>query len=174
MMQRVFSLLLLLQVYIFAAHYNPTIIELEAKLFPKMLVLSEELKKDAPNLYICIITKETDMRHAQLFKEIIQKNYKEKLTGKNVVVTIRNFDDIEHYPDGIIVLQHTQKEIERIANWANANKIVSFSYDPTYLEHGILASLYIGVSTKPYLNREIIKKYKFRFNPYLLELSKFK
>jgi hypothetical protein len=174
MIKKLLVSLLLVQLQVFANHYKSTIIELEAKLFPKMLMLSEDIKKDSQYLHIYIIAQEKDMNRAKEFKTAIESNYKEKLMNKTVKVYIQEFHSIENYPDGIIVLHHSQEELLRISNWANANKIVSFSYEPSYLDFGILGSLYIGASTKPYLNKKVIKKYKFNFNPYLLELSKFK
>jgi len=174
MILRVFALFLSLQLQIFASSYNSTIIELEAKLFPKMLMLSEDIYKHNTYLHICIISQEKDMQYAKEFQMLIEKNYKEKLMNKEIKVSIREFKNISNYPDGLIVLNHPDEELLRIANWANSNKIVSLAYDPSYLEFGILGSIYIGVSTKPYLNKHTIKKYKFMFNPYLLELSKFR
>jgi len=174
MILRVLTLFILVQMQIFAANYNSTIVELEAKLFPKMLMLSEDLNKESHNLDIYIVAQEIDFTQAKVFKETIESIYTEKLMNKNVRVSIKDFDSIDNYPDGIIVLYHSYEETLQIANWANSNKIVSFAYDPSYLDFGILASIYIGVSTKPYLNKYVIKKYNFNFNPYLLELSKFK
>ena len=94
---------------------------------------------------------------------------------KKIIVSISEFNDPNiNFPDAVIVLSHEDKELQKIASWANKNTIVSFAYDPSYLNYNLLASIYIGKSTKPYLNRKIIKKYNFIFDPYLLQLSKFK
>jgi hypothetical protein len=169
-----FLLLLLLALQLFASQYNSTVFELEAKLFPKIVMLSEDIKKESEFLTLCIIAKEEDFRYAQEFKEAIEASYPDKLMNKSIVITIKNFNSIESYPDGVIVLNNGEKEVRAVANWANANKIVSLSYDPSYLEYDVLASIYIGRSVKPYLNREVMQKHNFNFNPYLLELSKFR
>jgi hypothetical protein len=75
--------------------------------------------------------------------------------------------------DALLVLSHEPKELEIIALWANNNKIVTFAYEPGSLEYGLIASIYIGKTTKPYLNNHMIKKYGFIFDSYLLQLSKF-
>lgn len=173
MIYRVLSLFLLLQLQLFGAQYNSTIIELEAKLFPKMLMLSEDLDKNASSLEIVIVAQECALYSAKLFKESIEKTYSQNLVSKKILVNIVEFENLSGKPDGIIVLYHPDKELHAIAKWANTQKIPSFSYDPAHLEFGILGSLYFGVQTKPYLNKEVLKKYNFTFNPYLLELSKF-
>lgn len=167
-------LLLLLSIQLFANQYNTTVLELEAKLFPKIIMLSEEVNEESESLVLYIIAKEEDTYDAQEFKESIKAIYPDKLGDKVVKVFVKEFESIEEYPDGIIVLNNDLEEIQKIASWANANKIVSLSYDPSYLDYGILGSIYIGRSIKPYLNREVIRKYNFNFNPYLLELSQFR
>ncbi|MEA2073630.1 MAG: hypothetical protein U9O86_08600 [Campylobacterota bacterium] len=174
-MIKVFLLLyLLLPLQLFAIHYNSTIIEIEAKLFPKMIMLSEDIDKNATVLKIDIIAHKQDLAYAREFKESIQAKYPEKLINKVVKVSISKLGSLNEEADAFIVLDHTEKELQKIANFANTRKILSFAYDPSYMDSGILAAIYIGISTKPYLNKEIIQKYNFTFNPYLLELSKFK
>jgi len=174
MIQKLLLLLLLLQMEILASHYNSTILELEAKLFPKMLFLSDNLKKEASRVHICIVSKERELHNAENFKKAIEHNYRNGIMGKSIFVSIATLETIRNYPDAVIILYHSEKELRRVANWANNNKVLSFSYEPSYLEFGVLASIYIGVSTKPYLNKTVIKRFKFGFNPYLLELSKFR
>jgi len=173
MTQRVFALFLLLQLQLLGAHYNSTIIELEAKLFPKMLMLSSDIRKNAKQFEIVILAKEEEERYAALFVENIKQSYAEKIMGKKLLVRSVTFKKLEGEPDGIIVLYHSDKELQAIANWANKRKIPSFAYDPAHLEFGILGSLYIGAQAKPYLNKETIKKYDFKINTHLLVLCKF-
>jgi len=173
MIQRLFALLLSLQLQLFGAQYNATIIELEAKLFPKMLMLSTNKDRASASVEIVIISRECGVYNAKLFKKAIESNYKEGLMGKNLLVSVSTFEDIEGKPDGVIVLYHPKEKLISIAQWANERKIPSFAYDPAHLEYGFLASLYIGAQTKPYLNRATIKEYDFSINPHLLKLSKF-
>jgi len=174
MIKKVFTLLVMLSLQLSATHYNSTVLELEAKLFPKIILLSEQVDKDAIYLDIYIITKEIDKESAQELKYLIEDYYPEKISGKTIRVTLREFENFKKKPDALIVLHHSAKELEKIALWANKNRIISLAYDPSYMQYGIIASLYIGKVTKPYLNREVMQKYNFKFNPYLLKLSKFK
>jgi len=174
MIQRVFSFIILLALPLLATQYNSTILELEAKIFPKIILLNEGISKDSKELHIFIISKEIDYNTAYKLKKLINYNYPDTLMGKKVCVDIKEFQEFQTLPDALIVLYHCKKQLTKIALWANTHNIISFAYDPSYMEYGILGSLYIGKSTKPYLNKNIIQKYNFTFNPYLLELSKFK
>jgi len=174
MIKRVLSLFLILSLQLWATQYKPTVLELEAKIFPKMILLNLELNKKSDTLNIYILTKEWDLYTADELKEYIELYYPKKISGKKIIVSIEVFQNFQQIPDAIIVLKHNKKELIKIANWANKKGIISLAYDPSYMQYGILASLYIGKSTKPYLNKSIIQKYGFKFHPQLLKLSKFK
>lgn len=174
MIQRVLSLFLILSLQLLATQYEPTVLKLEAKLFPKMILLNEGLDKTSDSLHIYIVTKEWDLNAAEELKSNIESYYPQKISGKKVVVEIKEFNKLKNLPDALIVLHHSKDELIKIARWANRHKVMSLAYDPAYMEYGLLASLYIGKSTKPYLNKKIIQKYGFKFNPYLLKLSKFR
>ena len=173
MIQKVF-ILLLLSLQISAIEYNATLLEIEAKLFPKMMLLNEDLDKNTPLLKVAIISREIDYPTAQILKQEIEQNYPDTIMGKKISITITPFRAFSKRPDALIVLYHTHDRLKSIAAWANSQKVMTFAYESSYMDAGILASLYIGKTTKPYLNKEIIKEYNFTFNPYLLELSKFR
>lgn len=173
MIHKVFLFLLALHLQLFGAHYNTTIIELEAKLFPKMLVLSTDQSINASKIELVILAKEEDEHYSEFFVEKIKESYAQKIMNKELLVSTTTFEKLQGEPDGIIVLYHSDRELKHIAKWANERKIPTFAYDPAHLAFGIFASLYIGAQTKPYLNKEIIKKYCFKINPHLIMLSKF-
>jgi hypothetical protein len=174
MIKRVFSFLILVSLQAFASQYDSTVIDLEAKLFPKIILMNQNIDKNSTQLNIYIISQKIDFDIAKDFQETIESYYPKKLMGKKIIVTIKEFEDFKKRPDAIIVLYHCKSTLKKIALWANTHKIISLAYDPSYMDENILASLYIGKSTKPCLNKKIIKKYNFIFNPYLLQLSKFK
>lgn len=174
MIKRFLLLTLLLCLPLFAMHYNASLLEIQAKLFPKIAMMSEDREKSKKNLTIYIIAKQSDYIQAKKLKELIETNYPHKALKRDILVSIDVFREFKNSPDAIIILDHTPQELQEIALWANEHKVISLAYDPYYLQYGILASLFIGPSTKPYINKEILQKYNFRFNSYLLKLSKFK
>jgi len=176
MTQRVLTLLLILSVQLSAYSYNDTIIKIEAKLFPKIALLEENIQNSHSKfLSITIFTNEVDTLFAYNFKKAIELQYPKDFSSKKVRVDVKQFSlKTAQKVDAIIILNHTSTKLKKITKWANKNAIVSFSYDPYYLKHGVLASIYIGKTTQPYLNSSIMKKYGFRFNAFLLQLCKFK
>ena len=173
MIQKLLLLYFLVVSSLSALEYDATILELEAKIFPKMLLFSDSLDKKSQKLSIYIIAQEIDVKNAEYLQDLIHTYYPEKISGKKIEVSIKEFQEFSKKPDAIIVLDCDEERLHKIANWANKNGVISLAYDPYYMSYGILASLYIGKSVKPYLNSVTMKKYNFSFNPYLLKLSKF-
>lgn len=166
--------LLLFPSFVYSKYYDNNIMTIEAKLFPKILVLEESIKENSSGkLIIAIVANKENLYAAMIFKNKILSNYPNTIDGKKVTVYVSNFKNLnKEHIDGIIVLGHASEELKEIALWANQNKIVSFVYDYSNLKYGFLASIYIGKTTKPYLNKSTILKYNFTFDAYLLQLSK--
>lgn len=175
MILRVFSLLALFWIELFGYHYDHKIIDIEAKLFPKIAVLETSTKNyKADTLQFYIVHNEIDNDAAKRFKQSIEKFYPNKLANKKISVSLITQQQLASSKNGVlIVLYHTTQILEAIANWANENHQISFVYDPLEIEYGFLGSIYIGKETKPYLNKKTIQKYNFNFDTYLLGVSKF-
>ena len=164
-----------LTLQLLASNYDCTIIDIEAKLFPKIALLEKHIKDDKSKfLNISILSSEIDAYFANKFKNSLNSHYPDAISNKKIIVKTAIFhNNMLERPDAVIVLYHSPKELKQIAAWANQNNIISFAYDREYLKHGILASIYIGKFIKPYFNGESMKKYGFVFDSYLLQLSKF-
>ncbi|MDD2789883.1 MAG: hypothetical protein PHU40_04370 [Sulfurimonas sp.] len=176
MIQRLLFAFLILSALLHAKEYDETVMDIEAKLFPKIAILEEKIAQNpSPYLSITILYKEADYAVAERFKQKIESTYPKKIRDKNVRVNLAQFG-LSHITDtdALLVLAHEAEELETIALWANKNKILTFAYEPASLEYGLVSSIYIGRTTKPYLNAKAIKKYDFVFDSYLLQLSKFK
>ncbi len=159
---------------VWAKEYDTTVMAIQAKLFPKIALLEQQIKSsDAGTLSITILAIDSDYRAALRYKKQIETTYPKGLRGRAIVVSIAKFNAGLDAPDAIIVLSHRPEVLKEIASWANANRIVSFTYEPYQLRDGFLASIYFGKSAKPYLNRDVMQRSGFVFDPYLLDLSKF-
>jgi len=169
-----FILFFFLSVQLFATQYDSTVMAIEAKLFPKIALLEQHIKNDPLSmLQISIVAKELDLDEASAFKDKIMSNYPKKLGNKEMHIRLDTYETIRQQAvDMIIVLSNNNEELENIASWANQNHIVSFAYDSGHMKYGFLASIYIGKSTKPYINKDVMLKYNFIFDSYLLQLSK--
>ena len=172
-MSKYIVILLLFSSMLCAKYYDNTIITIEAKLFPKIALLEQSIKDSNSTTLKITIVADDDFYEAKIFKKNILSNYPNPIRNKKIIVDISNFNTIKmKSTDAIIVLTHQPEKLKKIALWANQNKIVSFVYDSSNIKYGFLASIYIGKSTKPYLNKQTIIDYNFIFDAYFLQLSK--
>jgi len=175
MIKRVFTFFLMFSSLLFANQYNDTIVDIEAKIFPKIALLEESVALNKSKyLKITILAQKIDFDTALSFQKSIEFYYPKTINNKKITVSIQNsnFKDLNH-TDAIISLYNTEQNLKNIALFANQKHIISFAYDPSYLTYGFLSSIYIGKSTQPYFNTKILKSYNFIFDPYLMQLSKF-
>jgi hypothetical protein len=175
MILKVLSLMILWCNQLFGYYYDDKIIDIEAKLFPKIAMLEKTTQnKKSDTIQIYIVHNEIDRDTAIKFKEAIERFYPNKLVDKKISIALITQQQLTSSTNGVfIVLYHATPILETIANWANENHQISFVYDPLEIEYGFLGSIYIGKETQPYLNRQTIQKYNFNFDTYLLGVSKF-
>ena len=175
--RRILTLLLLFAALLPAKQYDTNVMAIQAKLFPKIALLEQHVKnRTEQTLKIAVIAVDTDYKAARQFKGIIENTYPDGILGRKLHVFVTNFIPgfiADCPPDAVIVLSHRTETLREIAAWANERQIVSFAYDPYHLREGFLVSIFFGKSAQPYLNRDAIKQYHFRFDHYLLKLSKF-
>lgn len=175
MIKRALLLFLLLASTLGAKQYDQTIMAIQAKLFPKIALLEQHIKNsNASTLSITILAIETDLLTAKSFKESIESIYADGILNRKLDITVSSFKPERMKPtDAFIVLAHSPETLQRIADWANQNRVLTFAYDPYDLSYGLLVSIYFGKTTKPYLNRSSSNDHSFVFDPYFLKLAKF-
>ena len=174
MIQKVFTLIVLLSLQLFAHQYDDTLLAIEAKLFPKIAMLEKSVaNKKSSELRIVIYSQDIDEAIATKLRSKILFNYPDTLLNKKLKVTLaQRFDELTTDTDCIIVLSQEEDKVTKLASWAHKNHILTFSYDASYLQYGILGSIYLGKATKPYLNALVIRDYGFVFDTHLLQLCK--
>ncbi len=162
-------------VSLLGAAYNPTIMAIEAKLFPKIALLEQHVKsRTSTSLKITIVSIESEREFAVQFKERMEKAYPNGILGRSLQIGIEPFSktmDEDHHV--LIVLTHSDRQLKKIAQWANEKKIVTMAYDPYHLKYGLLVSIYFGKTAQPYINRKVSNEVDFEFDHYLLNLAKF-
>lgn len=72
----------------------------------------------------------------------------------------------------VYLIEMQNSSVSKIASWGVSNSIPTFSYDPEDLDLGVLGSIAIERSTVIYLNKNVLKSAKFRFNDSLFQIAK--
>lgn len=167
--------LFLLPYVLWGTTYDSTLLQIGAKIFPKVVVMEKgtnERIQSTVNLVIVAVP--SNKLAAQELSEMISRQYggilsnhtlslsilspKEALTAKNV--------------HGFILLMDSDNTmLPTLIEYAENSKTLTFSFDPSLLQQGVAISLYIGRSVKPYINLSTLKKVPFTFEYGFLKLS---
>lgn len=145
-------------------------------MIPKIMALDTQiLSKTKSGKVILAVVYHTD--NNQLAKSIatkINNQHNGKVADISFnAVAISDSELLSRHDVGCVyVTPMDEQSIEKIASWATANSIASFSYNISDLDHGILASVSIERKTIIYVNKKALKKGNFRFYDTLFQIAR--
>ena len=173
---RVFALLLMGWVSLQAMQYNPLQLNAEAMIFPKLLLL----KKDPSSLLVdgrirfCILYEPEDRTTAEYIRTRLRERYPETLEGFPFEAVILPYSELGADPHvSALLMLHADQAIGMAVAFAQKNGIVTFAYDSSYLEKGLLFALGIERTMVIYLNRDALSRYKIQFSDALYQIVRF-
>lgn len=175
-MKKTLFLLLTFVNLVFAYNYDDVLIKAQAAIFPKVILLDKKIEDklvDGKIIYTIVYDK-TDYMTAEYIKIFIDKKFKDHLGVYSYEI---NLVDIEEFsmqtPSSAVYMLNLTKDVEKVANIANAKGVISFSYDINNLQKGLMFSLVIEKSTVLYLTKEKLHSKKVDFVDALLQMVKF-
>lgn len=128
-----------------------------------------------PNIATLAIAYEPNRKVlAQKIADEINQNYNGKVGNLNFTAIAVNADDLLSRKDisFVYLTSMSNRSVDKISEWALSSSIPTFSYDLSDLERGILGSIVIERSTVIYINKNVLKEGKFRFNDTLFQLAR--
>lgn len=175
-MKKTALLLFMLVNYSYGYTYNKLLLKAQASIFPKIIMLDKQLENklvDGKIVYTIVYEKE-DYHTALEIGEFIEANNrkdKSKYSCKVDLVEFSNFSD-ETQATAVYVL-NSEENIEKVAQGAIKQGIISFTYSINNLKQGILFSLMLEKSTVLYLNKENLNTKKIDFVDSLYQIVNF-
>ena len=135
------------------------ILIIDAKLFPKIVMLNQNIKKE--NLKIGILTDKKNEENAKKLKKYLGFNgYRSYILKDDYF-----FDNYDAYI--VITERFSMSVIKKIAK----NKKLIFGAFPESIKFTMI-SIYVGTKIKPILNLSFIRKSRIKINPILIKVSK--
>lgn len=158
-----------------AGNYNKTLTTLHAKIFHKIILLDKDLKTKVVDghVIIHILYEESDYYDAKNFRDLIKKfiEIKYPYPSKIKLVEYKNIQKIKT-STALFLLDSSKKSIREAVEVSKKLKVISYSYNPDFLELGVVLSLDVGKTIKPYINFNSVKENQLRFNPIIIRISK--
>lgn len=168
-------LVLLIPFILSGATYDSTLLQIGAKLFPKIVLMEKGTKgRIQSSVNFVIVAPPSNAEAAQRLSEMMTRQYSEGISNHPLslsIVSVKEALEIKNAHGIILLVEPDEGMLEPLLKHADENKILTFSLDPALLQKGVAISLYIGRSVKPYINISSLKQVPFTFEYGFLKLS---
>lgn len=159
-----------------AETYDPLLLRAQASIFPKIVLLDQDLENKIYDdaVVISIVSTQDDISAANDLRGNILDKYKEQLGDKKLIVNVVSFFDFnnESPATAYILLQADNTLFGKVVDHATSNKRIVFGYSYADLENGALISLHVKEKTYIYVNKSMVKEYGVNFLPVFYNIIK--
>lgn len=168
-------LLLFIPYLLWSGIYDPALLQIGAKMFPKITLLEKGTNERInSSLNLVIVASSSNKIAAHELSEMIKYQYGGTLSTHPIAILTVSPKEALEIKNGhcfIFLMEQDDAMLLPLIEYAEKNKILTFSFDPSLLSKGVAISLYIGRSVKPYINLAALKKVPFVFEYGFLKLS---
>ncbi len=175
-MKKILFLLTFLQMLLFSYEYDELTLKAQATVFPKLLLLDQDVSKKLVNnqIQFSIVYQEGDQREAQKVKAFIEKQFDGTLGKYNLNVITQSYKKVQKgkKSTAYYILNSEDSKMQKVAQIGMDHNLIVYTYDKQNFQNSILISLAIKDSTIIYLNKEMLKNYKINFVDALYQIVK--
>jgi hypothetical protein len=172
-------MLLLMSIFwsAFAEPYNGGIIDIHAKVFPKMLLSDTKIETKLVNgaIKIIILYSDEDIAIANKLKTQMIRFYP-MLKDHPFHVVLKEYQqfDSEESTTAYYELLGDKKKVQSVNKTAQKNSRITFSYESDYLDYGTLMSLYVSDKVSPYISADVLKQSNIILDNIIYKIAKIK
>ena len=168
--------IIFLQFSLFAnSVYNINFLDFQAKVFPKIILLDNnfEDKLLENSVVLTILYEEIDYSVVEILKDKIEKEYK-SLKDYNLKVNSLKYSEFNRnkLSTAYILLLGKDKKILEISKILSSNGRLTFAYDNSYLDLGVIFGLSITSKVDILLNIEALKNSKIELQNSIFSVVK--
>lgn len=162
-------------VFIWGATYDLALLQIGAKIFPKVALMEQGTKERIQsNVNFIIIATQPNKEAAQQLSTLFERQYGGVLSNYSLTIRIvspKEALEIKNSQGFILLMEPEDSTLINILEHAHRNKILTFCFDSSLLQKGADISLFVGRSVKPYINLSTLKQVPFTFEYGFLKLS---
>ncbi len=161
----------------FAEPYNSGMIDMHAKVFPKMLLSDTKIDDKLVNgaIKIIILYSDEDLVVANKLKAQMIRLYP-LLKEHPVYVVLKEYEQFDpaEITTAYYELLGDKKSIQNVNNSAQKSSRITFAYESDYLDYGTLMSLYVSDKVSPYISAEALKQSNIVLDNIIYKIAKIK
>jgi len=167
-------LLLLICASLFA--YDSLLLRAQASMFPKIILLDKNIKSKMIDdvVSLAVVYEKNEFKQAKIFKDMIEKNYNNKLGKYKLsvnLINIKKFSDSDN-SSSYYFFNTNGIDKKRVIEHAVKRKRICFSYDYKNFKDNTLISLFLKEKTYIYINKSVIGEYNIKFIPTFYKIAK--
>jgi hypothetical protein len=172
-------LILLMSLFLgaFAESYNSGLVDMHAKVFPKILLSDTKIDDKLINgaIKIIILYSDEDITIANKLKTQMIRLYP-LLKDHPFHVVLKEYQQFDPTEDATAYyeLLGDKKAILTVNKTAQKNSRITFSYENDYLNYGTLMSLYVSDKVSPYISTEALKQSNIVLDNIIYKIAKIK
>ena len=149
---------------------------MHARVFPTIVMMDTEIgdRLIEDRVHLVILHQPSDAFYAQILIERMRSLHGPRLGGlawQAEPIAYGTFD-AQTPATAIYLFPAPPLTIIQSAQLATRRGLVSFGYEETSGENGVMASLFVGRSSTPWLNIETIRQSGIIFKPTLIQISR--
>ncbi len=171
-MRIVISILFLYSVL--TAEYDNLLLQAQASIFPKIIMLDQDVSKKLVNdkIELAIIHEKNDKAVADSLRQMIEETFKGKLGSFDFSISAVSAEDSAETATAYMLLQLTDSSIQKVVNTAQSHQRICFAYDYSKFDNSALISLLLKEKTYIYLNKKALSSYNINFKSLFYKIVK--
>lgn len=159
---------------LWAYSYHETILDVFARVLPKIILSNQPSELPLEQIRICILHETGDGLSAEYLSHRIETLYAKGIRGVEVTSFRQRYEEISLCRDAtaLMLMQTDEARLAEAAKFARSHHLFSAAYRPSALSHGIIFSLDIGSRVRPYINVAAAKESRVPIGSALLQISR--
>lgn len=161
-----------------AASYNRTMMEMQANILPKLLLMDYNFEQKLVDgkIRILILFQPEDKNEAEEFRDALLEKYPEGVRSYPLEVSLSTFSSFsgEQKASAYYLMEGEARAYKKVVEKASKEELITFCYNPSHVDRGVNTSLSVQRAAKPLINLSSLEKSNIKFRPALMRIAEFK
>lgn len=155
--------------------YNSQLIQVYAKIAPRLVLMTQSKADQADTtITLSIVYEEGDKASAEQLRDAMLQNYPNGLKERTLEIVLTPYKrSLPSTKSRLLFLLDTDiKKLKPTLKFAAEHSIPTMAYSNRFLNEGVTLSLHLGKTVRPYLNLEAATQNHITIDNLLIQISK--
>lgn len=174
-MKKQLLILGLFTVLLYGYSYNSKLLQVYAKIVPRIALMTHPAEALPGNsIGICLLYEKGDEEGAKKLHDMMLKAYPDGLSYRTLGLSLFPYGEHLSCRDSLLLFlfDTDRARMQPSLDFAKAHQIPTMSYSSRFLGSGVMLSMHLGKTVRPYLNLEAAKENGITPDNLLIQISK--